>query len=53
MYEDYPLATFKSFTWSRNDIIGAGATSLVYKAICQVRKVQFHIYEYLKIKYFK
>ena len=36
MYEDYPLATFKSFTWSRNDIIGAGATSLVYKAICQV-----------------
>jgi TANK-binding kinase 1 len=35
MYEDFPVATFKSFTWSRNDIIGAGATSLVYKAICQ------------------
>ena len=38
MYEDYQLATFKSFSWSRNDVIGAGATSLVYKAICQVYK---------------
>jgi len=42
MYEDYPLATFKSFTWSRSDIIGAGATSLVYKAICQVNVWYFY-----------
>lgn len=36
MLDDYHFATFKSYSWSRGDIIGAGATSLVYKAICQV-----------------
>lgn len=29
--------TFKSFIWSKQDVIGAGATSLVYKALCQVK----------------
>ncbi|CAF0916400.1 unnamed protein product [Brachionus calyciflorus] len=28
-------ASFKNYVWGRTDVIGAGATSLVYKAICQ------------------
>ena len=29
------ITTFKTYQWGKNDIIGAGATSLVYKAICE------------------
>lgn len=35
MNDDHP-STFKSYVWGKTDVIGAGATSFVYKAICQV-----------------
>jgi serine/threonine protein kinase len=35
MYDDFPIGSFKSYIWNKHDVIGAGATSLVYKAICQ------------------
>lgn len=35
MFDDYPIGAFKSYIWCKQDIIGAGATSLVYKGRCQ------------------
>ena len=32
----YDPCSFKRYVWGKTDIIGAGATSIVYKAICQV-----------------
>lgn len=34
MYDESPQQCFKSFVWGNKQVIGAGATSLVYKAIC-------------------
>ena len=34
---DEHTSCFKSYIWGKTDGIGAGATSQVYKAICQVR----------------
>ncbi|RNA10812.1 serine threonine- kinase TBK1 [Brachionus plicatilis] len=34
MVDDH-TSSFHSFVWGKTDVIGAGATSLVYKAICQ------------------
>lgn len=35
MFDEYPIGSFKSYIWCKQDIIGAGATSLVYRASCQ------------------
>lgn len=40
MVDDH-ASSFKSFVWGKTDVIGAGATSLVYKAICQVKTKKF------------
>jgi hypothetical protein len=45
IFDDYSLYTFKSYVWgNKYDVIGAGATSLVYKAIDVVIKMLFYIY---------
>ncbi len=35
MHDDQLVYTFKTYQWGKSDVIGAGATSLVYKAICE------------------
>lgn len=35
MVDDHTVSGFKSYIWTKQDVIGAGATSLVFKGICQ------------------
>lgn len=46
MYDESPQQCFKSFVWGNKQVIGAGATSLVYKAIC------LETGNYVAVKYF-
>jgi hypothetical protein len=51
IFDDYSLFTFKSYVWgNKYDVIGAGATSLVYKAIDVVIKMLFFII--IRLKYY-
>ena len=36
MHQDEPSFYYNNYYWGKHDVIGAGATSLVYKAICNV-----------------
>lgn len=46
MFDESPQQCFKSFVWGNKQVIGAGATSLVYKAIC------LETGNYVAVKYF-
>ena len=42
MFDDYSQFSFKTYVWgNKYDVIGAGATSLVYKAIDVVFRISF------------
>jgi hypothetical protein len=43
MHDDVPMSSFNNYFWSKQDVIGAGATSIVYKAICSVSLAVFQL----------